>query len=232
MTGEVMGGLLCSPTRINSYSGRTTVLLHLSAYCGGDRAIVGIALLTIIMLAWLYVGRLATSVETVGINMTGTRMVSTGTRMVTISILQPWSAAEFVFMFLIHDGRNDAAVSHPRWFCAMHGLAVRLPSIPTPSARPGGLQPVSCPYGSHLRCRHQRTMGARTRRVAYTDGEHEQFCWRYPFDRPPKSIKLRAVDGGNKSTRKCYWAYWNSGLSLKAFFVAPGRTNLLSTNLN
>jgi hypothetical protein len=113
MTGEVMGGLLCSPTRINSYSGRTKVLLHLSAYCGGDRAIVGIALLTIIMLAWLYVGRLATSVETVGINMTGTRMVSTGTRMVTISILQPWSAAEFVFMFLIHDGRNDAAVSHP-----------------------------------------------------------------------------------------------------------------------
>jgi hypothetical protein len=76
------------------------------------------------------------------------------------------------------------------------------------------------------------TMGARTRRVAYTDGEHEQFCWRYPFDRPAKSIKLRAVDGGNKSTRKCYWAYWNSGLSLKAFFVAPGRTNLLSTNLN
>jgi hypothetical protein len=65
------------------------------------------------MFAWLYVGRLATSVETVGINMTGTRMVSTGTRMVTISILQPWSAAEFVFMFLIHDGRNDAAVSHP-----------------------------------------------------------------------------------------------------------------------
>ena len=66
-----------------------------------DRAIVGIALLILILLAWLYVGRLATSMEVAGIDMTGTRMASTGTRMVTISNLQPWSAAEFVFMFLM-----------------------------------------------------------------------------------------------------------------------------------
>ena len=66
-----------------------------------DRAIVSIALLILILLAWLYVGRLATSMEVAGMHMTGTRMVSTGTSMVTISNLQSWSAAEFVFMFLI-----------------------------------------------------------------------------------------------------------------------------------
>ena len=43
-----------------------------------DRAIVGIALLILILLAWLYVGRLATSVQVVGMDMTGTRMVSAG----------------------------------------------------------------------------------------------------------------------------------------------------------
>src|SRR5690349_19657505 len=65
-----------------------------------DRAIVGIALLILIVLAWLYVGQL-TSMEVAGLDMTGTRMVSTGTRMVTICRLQPWSGAEFVFMFLM-----------------------------------------------------------------------------------------------------------------------------------
>src|SRR6187399_2026872 len=49
-----------------------------------DRAIVGIALLILILLAWLYVGRLVTSMEVAGIDMTGTRIVSTGTRMVSI----------------------------------------------------------------------------------------------------------------------------------------------------
>ena len=29
-----------------------------------------------------------------------------------------------------------------------------------------------------------------------------------------------------------YWAYWNSGLAFKASFVAPGRINFLSINLN
>src|SRR6187551_3002441 len=65
-----------------------------------DRTIVGIALLILILLAWLYVGQLVTSMEMAGIT-PGTRMVSTGTRMVRISNLQPWSAAEFVFMFLM-----------------------------------------------------------------------------------------------------------------------------------
>jgi len=66
-----------------------------------DRAIVGIALLILILLAWLYVGRLVTSMETAGIDMTGTRIVSTGTRMVSIWRVQPWSGAEFVFTFLM-----------------------------------------------------------------------------------------------------------------------------------
>jgi predicted metal-binding membrane protein len=64
-----------------------------------DRTIVAIALLILILLAWFYVGRLAASMEVAG--GTGTRMVSTGTRMVTISRVQPWSGAEFVFMFLM-----------------------------------------------------------------------------------------------------------------------------------
>ena len=66
-----------------------------------DRAIVGIALLILILSAWLYVGRLGTSMEMSGIDMTGTRMASTGTGMVMKSSLQPWSGAEFVFMLLI-----------------------------------------------------------------------------------------------------------------------------------
>ena len=66
-----------------------------------DRAIVGIALLILILLAWLYVGRLATSMEMSGVDMTGTRMVSTGTGMMMTSALQPWSGAEFVSMFVM-----------------------------------------------------------------------------------------------------------------------------------
>ena len=54
-----------------------------------DRAIVGIALLILILLAWLYVGRLATSVQVVGMDMTGTRMVSAGSRMVMTSNSSP-----------------------------------------------------------------------------------------------------------------------------------------------
>jgi predicted metal-binding membrane protein len=38
-----------------------------------DRAIVSIALLILILLAWLYVGRLVTSMEVAGVDMTGTR---------------------------------------------------------------------------------------------------------------------------------------------------------------
>jgi predicted metal-binding membrane protein len=66
-----------------------------------DRVTVGIALLILILLAWLYVGRLVTGMEMSGMDTSGTRMVSTGTRMVTTSVLQPWSAAEFIFMFLM-----------------------------------------------------------------------------------------------------------------------------------
>src|SRR5262249_9488891 len=66
-----------------------------------DRVIVGIALLILILLAWFYVGRLAASMEVAGFDLIGTRMGSTGTGMVTTSILRPWSGAEFVFMFLM-----------------------------------------------------------------------------------------------------------------------------------
>ena len=58
-----------------------------------DRTIVSIALLILM--------RLATSVDMVGMDLTGTRMVSAGTSIVMISKLQPWSAAEFVSMFLM-----------------------------------------------------------------------------------------------------------------------------------
>ena len=60
-----------------------------------DRAIVGITLLILILLAWLYVGRLATSVQVADMDMTGMRMVSAGSRMVMTSRLQPWNGAEF-----------------------------------------------------------------------------------------------------------------------------------------
>jgi len=50
-----------------------------------DRTIVAIALLILILLAWFYVGRLAASMEVADV--TGMRMVSTGTRMVTISLV-------------------------------------------------------------------------------------------------------------------------------------------------
>src|SRR6516225_7860640 len=61
-----------------------------------DRVIVGTALLILILLAWFYVGRLAASTD-----ITGTRIVSTETRIVVTSIFRPWSGAEFVFTFLI-----------------------------------------------------------------------------------------------------------------------------------
>ena len=66
-----------------------------------DRVIVGLTLLILILLAWLYLGRLVASMELAGMDATGTRMVSTGTRMVTIWRVQPWSGAEFAFRFLM-----------------------------------------------------------------------------------------------------------------------------------
>jgi predicted metal-binding membrane protein len=64
-----------------------------------DRAIVGIALAIVTLLAWLYVLRLAADMDMGGMDMAGMRMVSTGVDMVMISKLQPWSGAEFAFMF-------------------------------------------------------------------------------------------------------------------------------------
>jgi predicted metal-binding membrane protein len=64
-----------------------------------DRAIVGISLVILILPAWLYVGRLATNVQLAGVDIFGTRIVATGTRITTTPIFQPWSGAEFVFVF-------------------------------------------------------------------------------------------------------------------------------------
>jgi len=134
------------------------------------------ALLILILLAWLYVGQLATSVQMAGMDMTGTRIASTGTRMVMTSILPHWSGAEFAFMFLM-------------WAVMM--VAMMLPSA-TPMvlryarvgrASPLDVEPVGpdrvvCSWLSARMvricvCRHRRTMGTWTRRVAYTDGKHE-----------------------------------------------------------
>jgi predicted metal-binding membrane protein len=66
-----------------------------------DRIIIGIALLTLILSAWLYVLRLAADMDMGGMDMTGTRIVSTGINMVMTSSLQPWSGAEFALMFVM-----------------------------------------------------------------------------------------------------------------------------------
>src|SRR5215813_982211 len=61
-----------------------------------DRVIVGIALLILISLAWLHVGRLATSTD-----ITGTRIVSTETRILVTSVFGSWSGAQFVSMLAL-----------------------------------------------------------------------------------------------------------------------------------
>src|SRR5262249_32259650 len=65
-----------------------------------DRTIVGIALLILILLAWFYVGRLATNVQLAGVDI-GTRIVSPGTGIAATPIFRPWSGAEFGFMFMV-----------------------------------------------------------------------------------------------------------------------------------
>lgn len=66
-----------------------------------DRAIVGVALAIITILAWLYVLRLAADMDMRGMDMTGTRMVSSGFTMVMAPALKPWSGAETISMFLM-----------------------------------------------------------------------------------------------------------------------------------
>ena len=66
-----------------------------------DRAIVSLALVILTLLAWLYVLRLAADMGMGGMDMSGTRMISTGIWMMMTSTLQPWSGAEFAFMFLM-----------------------------------------------------------------------------------------------------------------------------------
>src|SRR5215469_1356436 len=61
-----------------------------------DRVVVSIALLILILLAWLHVGRLATITDIIG-----TRIVSTEGRIAATSISWPWSGAEFVSMFVM-----------------------------------------------------------------------------------------------------------------------------------
>lgn len=68
---------------------------------GRDRAIVAAALAVITALAWLYVLRLAADMDMGGMPMDGMRMVSTGLHMVMAPARAPWSAAEFVLMFVM-----------------------------------------------------------------------------------------------------------------------------------
>ena len=70
----------------NFLQGRGNSLTPFERLLRRDRAIVSIALLILILSAWLHVGRLATSTH-----ITGTRIVSAG----------PWSGAEFVSMFVM-----------------------------------------------------------------------------------------------------------------------------------
>jgi predicted metal-binding membrane protein len=68
---------------------------------GRDRAIVSTALAVITALAWLYILRLAADMDMGGMRMDGVRMASTGLRMVMTVAREPWSAAEFLLMFVM-----------------------------------------------------------------------------------------------------------------------------------
>jgi predicted metal-binding membrane protein len=52
--------------------------------------------LILVLLAWFYIGRLATSTD-----ITGTRIVSTETRIMVTSMFRPWSGAEFIFTLVM-----------------------------------------------------------------------------------------------------------------------------------
>ncbi|HEY7333321.1 MAG TPA: DUF2182 domain-containing protein [Bryobacteraceae bacterium] len=64
-----------------------------------DRAIVAAALVSITVLAWLYVLRLAAGMRMGGMDMTGFRMISTGFAMAMAPAREPWSANEFTLTF-------------------------------------------------------------------------------------------------------------------------------------
>ncbi len=68
---------------------------------GRDRAIVATALAVMTALAWLYIVRLAADMDMGGMRMDGMRMASTGLRMVMAPAAEPWSAAEFLLMFVM-----------------------------------------------------------------------------------------------------------------------------------
>ena len=118
-----------------------------------DRAIVSIALAILTLLAWLYVLRLGADMDMAGMDMTGTRMVSTGIRMVMTSSLQPWSGAEFAFMFLMWSVMMVAMMLPSATpMVLLYARVGRTAAIGgEPFARPGGLQPVISSYGSDLR---------------------------------------------------------------------------------
>lgn len=75
--------------------------LALESVLRRDRTIVAAALVVITVLSWLYILRLARTMEMGGMDMTGWRMVSTGLEMGMVSALAPWSVSQFVLMFLM-----------------------------------------------------------------------------------------------------------------------------------
>jgi predicted metal-binding membrane protein len=66
-----------------------------------DTLILGVSLTGITLLAWWYVYRLAAGMDMGGMDMTGFQMLSTGARMVMAPAAEPWSAGEFLLMFLM-----------------------------------------------------------------------------------------------------------------------------------
>src|SRR4051794_33901765 len=71
----------------------------LEALLRRDRIIAIAALAVVTVLSWLYILRLAESMEMGGMDMAGSRMVSTGLEMGMVSSLAPWSAWQFTLMF-------------------------------------------------------------------------------------------------------------------------------------
>jgi predicted metal-binding membrane protein len=73
-------------------------------------------------------------------DITGTRMASTGTTMVTISRLHPWSGGEFAFMFLMWAVMMVAMMLPSATPMVLRYARVGRASalMPNRSARPGG----------------------------------------------------------------------------------------------
>ena len=89
-----------------------------------DMLVVSSAIGLITLLAWWYIVGLAADMAMGGMDMTGMRMASNGLRMVMAPAAKPWTASEFVLMFLM-------------WTVMMTGMMTpsAAPARPASSAR-------------------------------------------------------------------------------------------------